>query len=784
MRGGGPGVAVVGGAVGSGAGTGAGVLPGLGAGADVVAAGAESVGGTGAGAGGASDALGRVLSLADALVVELGRLSLEDVGRGVLAALVAALGRVRAGADAAEARAVTALDGLGDGGVDAVEVLRRNAGSSQREARRRRRRAGTLAGMPNVAGALAKGAISPEHADGLVRAAAATSAEAVDGDAGLLAQVAEVPADRAGRRIQDWTQRHQDPADLHELHLRQRRRRRLHFGDGDDGMLMAHAAFDRVLGAQFRSLINGIADRIWRAEGGRDNPESRTVEQRRLDALAIAVGLHPGPPTAAPADNTAAGGGAADDTAAPADNTAAGAAAADDSAARGAAASGVGAGSGDAGGPGGGAAASGVGTTRSRPPCGGSEGHTGGERERERCVGAARPAAGDEPSRVRGDGSSGEWGDDGSVAPGSGDGGETVGGEGRGVGVARPLPSRHQVVVVASTDVVSGKDPQGRCEIPGLGPIPVTELERLACDAELFGLLFSGDGEPLWHGRGERSATDAQRRALVARDGGCVLCAAEPAWCEAHHIVPWAPPGEGPTDIDNLALLCNACHHRLHDNKRILTRDAAGSWGTAPDPRHAGRRTTRHRRPAAGRASSRTRRQACREGTYQVTTRATAGLARIGGTDRRSYQVTTRATAGLAGIDGTDRRSYQVTTRATRATGASTRSRRAGPPAGPLSAHSLSAHSLSAHSLSAHAPPAVRSLPAVRSRPPARSRPVGRSPPGEPGRWWAAVALGVVVRAYGDGGGGGGFSDSSMMNVTHSFPGMRVAPTGFLMQSL
>ena len=259
---------------------------------------------------GASDALGRVTALVDTLVTELAGLSLAGAGRDVLQSLVAALGRVRAGADAAEARAVTALERLGDGGVDAVEVLRRNAGSSQREAQRRKRRAEALAKMPTVAGALAAGDISAEHAEALARAAAATSHEAVDGDADLLAQVAGVPADRAGRQIQAWTQRNQDPADLHEQHLRQRRRRRLNFGDGDDGMLMAHAAFDRVLGAQFRSLINGIADRIWRAEGGRDNPDSRSAEQRRLDALAIAVGLDP-EPTAAARGSAAGGAGSA-----------------------------------------------------------------------------------------------------------------------------------------------------------------------------------------------------------------------------------------------------------------------------------------------------------------------------------------------------------------------------------------------------------------------------------------------------------------------------------------
>lgn len=144
-------------------------------------------------------------------------------------------------------------------------------------------------------------------------------------------------------------------------------------------------------------------------------------------------------------------------------------------------------------------------------------------------------------------------------------------------------------MIVASADVVSGTDPQGRCEIPGVGPIPQSELERLACNAELFGLLFSGDGEPLWHGRGVRTATDAQWQALLARDGVCVLCAEEPSRCEAHHVVPWAKPAQGLTDIDNLALLCGTCHRRLHNNRRILTRSPDGTWGTAPDPRYRGR---------------------------------------------------------------------------------------------------------------------------------------------------------------------------------------------------
>ncbi|MFQ5557589.1 MAG: DUF222 domain-containing protein [Acidimicrobiales bacterium] len=148
-------------------------------------------------------------------------------------------------------------------------------------------------------------------------------------------------------------------------------------------------------------------------------------------------------------------------------------------------------------------------------------------------------------------------------------------------------PLRHQMVIVASIDVVGGADRAARCEIPGVGPIPATELERLACGSDLMGVVFGGRGEALWHGRRHRRVTDGQWRTLVARDRGCVLCGAPPSRCEAHHIIAWAIGG--PTDIDNLALLCVRCHHQLHDHQQILVAptDHHSRWRTVPAPRKA-----------------------------------------------------------------------------------------------------------------------------------------------------------------------------------------------------
>ena len=65
-------------------------------------------------------------------------------------------------------------------------------------------------------------------------------------------------------------------------------------------------------------------------------------------------------------------------------------------------------------------------------------------------------------------------------------------------------------------------------------------------------------------GRRRRLATPDQRRALTVRDGGCRAGDCDtPAWkCHAHHIHTWTDGG--PTNLDNLVLLCSFHHHLVH----------------------------------------------------------------------------------------------------------------------------------------------------------------------------------------------------------------------------
>ena len=114
-------------------------------------------------------------------------------------------------------------------------------------------------------------------------------------------------------------------------------------------------------------------------------------------------------------------------------------------------------------------------------------------------------------------------------------------------------------------------------------PVPAAQLAKLAAEAKILPAIFNTDGDPLWLGRAQRHASTGQRIALAARDGGCVNCAAPAEGTEPHHIK-WHSHG-GPTDIDNLALLCERCHHLIHDDGWQLHRNNGQLRLQPPAPR-------------------------------------------------------------------------------------------------------------------------------------------------------------------------------------------------------
>ncbi|MEU4192600.1 DUF222 domain-containing protein [Kribbella sp. NPDC026611] len=94
-------------------------------------------------------------------------------------------------------------------------------------------------------------------------------------------------------------------------------------------------------------------------------------------------------------------------------------------------------------------------------------------------------------------------------------------------------------------------------------------VRRLACDAKVLPLVLGSNSEPLDVGRSERLVTRAMRRALNARDRGCVICGAPPLNCDAHHLTSWIDGGE--TSVNNLALLCRRHHLATHTGEWTIT---------------------------------------------------------------------------------------------------------------------------------------------------------------------------------------------------------------------
>ena len=110
------------------------------------------------------------------------------------------------------------------------------------------------------------------------------------------------------------------------------------------------------------------------------------------------------------------------------------------------------------------------------------------------------------------------------------------------------------------------------------------EVAEHSCETDVAVVIRDG-WQPLRLGFTARFATRAQRIALQARDGDTCIhpgCSTQASRCIAHHIVHWNHGG--PTDIDNMALVCRFHHERIHHGRLTITQED-------------GRYTTDHRKP-------------------------------------------------------------------------------------------------------------------------------------------------------------------------------------------
>ncbi|MCY3576088.1 MAG: DUF222 domain-containing protein [bacterium] len=140
---------------------------------------------------------------------------------------------------------------------------------------------------------------------------------------------------------------------------------------------------------------------------------------------------------------------------------------------------------------------------------------------------------------------------------------------------------RIALMVVADYDVVNQELVNAR--LADGSSIPMAELVRLACDADILPGVFRASTQEMNLGRKRRTASDAQRAALIYRDKECIGCGASAHRSFAHHVQFWS--NGGPTDFGNLVLVCNDCHHSIHDHDWRVAQDPdTRRWRTKPPP--------------------------------------------------------------------------------------------------------------------------------------------------------------------------------------------------------
>jgi hypothetical protein len=164
----------------------------------------------------------------------------------------------------------------------------------------------------------------------------------------------------------------------------------------------------------------------------------------------------------------------------------------------------------------------------------------------------------------------------------------------------------YKPVVVAHADarVLVGED--GWAETSDWSPLAAETARRLACACKLGLVADDPDGRPLRMGRALRDANWQQAEACWRRDGGCRRCGAT-LFVATHHIA-WWDRDRGPTDLENLCLLCSRCHHLVHDAGWVISGDPDGpltftgpggvTVTTHPRPPHPPGRRRRREPPA------------------------------------------------------------------------------------------------------------------------------------------------------------------------------------------
>ncbi len=119
--------------------------------------------------------------------------------------------------------------------------------------------------------------------------------------------------------------------------------------------------------------------------------------------------------------------------------------------------------------------------------------------------------------------------------------------------------------VTATIETLKGLAGAAAGEMEFSLPISSTSVQRMACDCSVTRVLLSQESVTIDVGRSKRVISGGLSRALKARDGHCRWpgCERSASMCDGHHVVHWIHGG--PTDLDNLVLLCRRHHRLVHE---------------------------------------------------------------------------------------------------------------------------------------------------------------------------------------------------------------------------
>jgi 5-methylcytosine-specific restriction endonuclease McrA len=133
----------------------------------------------------------------------------------------------------------------------------------------------------------------------------------------------------------------------------------------------------------------------------------------------------------------------------------------------------------------------------------------------------------------------------------------------------RTPPTAHVYVNVDADKLADDDAPGARCEIKGVGPVPVDVARAYLDEAILTILVKKGIDVTTVAHDGTKAMPAAVRRAVLARDQECVVDTCGAAATQVHHVK-YRSRG-GCHSVENCRGVCDWCHHLIHYDRYQLT---------------------------------------------------------------------------------------------------------------------------------------------------------------------------------------------------------------------